>query len=216
MQEKTFVIDLVDARRLVAILRLDDLACAADLSAALFHGGIAIQEYTLTNKDALQAIGRVRKDVEGFQTHAAAIGVGSVRTMEQATDAIAAGVDFIVTPILIPDVIRLCVDSGIPIMPGCYTPTEIATAWELGANMIKVFPARQLGHAFIKDVLAPMPELKLMPTGGVNLNNVASYFEAGASAVGIGGNLLDPVALANQDWNAIADGARQYSDATKR
>ena len=97
-------------------------------------------------------------------------------------------------------------------MPGAYTPTEIATAWEAGATFVKVFPARNLGPSYIKDLLGPMPYLKLMPTGGIDLNNMPAYFMAGAAAVGIGGNIIDAQAVAEQDWPRLTAAAKIYAE----
>lgn len=214
--DDTETVKLVERKRLVAILRLDDLNSAVELSRALVQGGVVVQEYTLTNPAALEAIQEVREAVPEFQSGDAALGVGSVRTLAQVHAAIDAKVDFVVTPILLPDVVELCLNANVPIFPGCFTPTEIAKAWSLGAQMIKVFPARQLGPGFIKDVLAPMPELKLMPTGGIDLENMPEYFSAGATAVGIGGRLLDAAAIETGNWKQITESARVLSSAAIR
>ncbi len=205
-------LELLARKRLVAILRMDDLSQAVSISCALAAGGIAVQEFTLTNRAALQAVPTVKQALQqrGMEC---SIGIGSVRSREEADEAIASGADFIVSPITRIDVIARCVQAKIPTMPGAMTPTEIATAWDAGADAVKVFPARGLGPNYIKDVLAPMPYLKLMPTGGVDLKNMATYFSAGAVAVGIGGNLIDPVALKNSDWDAISNSAAEYARA---
>lgn len=210
------VLELIQRLRLVAIIRLDDLSRAVEISQALLDAGVLVQEYTLSNPDAIDAVARVRQRIAAFSTGEAAIGLGSVRTVEDADKAISAGSSFIVTPIMVPKLIEFCSDSQVPIMPGAYTPTEIATAWEAGASMVKVFPARNLGPAYIKDVLAPMPYLKLMPTGGIDLNNMQSYFDAGAEAVGVGGNIIDARAIANCEWQRITELARAYADKARR
>lgn len=210
------ILSLIESQRLVAIIRLDDLSDAVDISRALLDGGIGLQEFTLTNPEALNALSDVRKKLEAFSTCEAALGVGSVRRLEQAQAAVAAGAQFIVTPTLNQRVIEYCASEKIPVMSGAYTPTEIALAWEWGASLVKVFPARNLGPEYIKDVLAPMPELKLMPTGGVDLGNMKAYFQAGAHAVGIGGNLLDKHAIASGHWNEVTQVARRYADAARR
>lgn len=208
--ENVEVTSLMAAAKLVAILRLDDLSHAVDLSRALLRAGVVAQEFTLTNPDALTAIRQVLKEVSAFENGEATLGVGSVRSEAQAKDSIAAGAQFVVTPILRTDVIDVCNRQERPVFSGAFTPTEIATAWECGASMVKVFPARQLGPAFIKDVLAPMPELQLMPTGGINLVNVPDYFAAGAAAVGVGGNLFNSDLVAERNWQAIEDAARRF------
>ena len=196
----------------MAIIRLDDLSNAVEISQALLDGGVYLQEYTLSNPAALDAIRAVRKHLSVFDTDEAAIGLGSVRNLNEAEQALDCGAQFIVTPITKVAVIERCRTANVPIMPGAYTPTEIATAWDAGATFVKVFPARNLGPGYIKDVLAPMPYLKLMPTGGIDLNNMPSYFSAGASAVGIGGNIIDAQAVANKDWARLAAAAKLYAD----
>jgi 2-dehydro-3-deoxyphosphogluconate aldolase / (4S)-4-hydroxy-2-oxoglutarate aldolase len=209
-QKANWVLELIDRLRLVAIIRLDDLTHAVEISRALLDAGVYLQEYTLSNPAAIDAVAEVRKQIAEFNTGEASIGIGSVRTREAASQAIAAGAQFVVTPITIPSLIEFCRENSVPIMPGAYTPTEIATAWEAGASMVKVFPARSLGPSYIKDVLAPMPYLKLMPTGGIDLNNMQSYFDAGAHAVGVGGNIIDARAIAEQNWKRVTEVAKNY------
>lgn len=205
------VMELVAHHRLVAIIRLDDLSQAVEISQALLAGGIVVQEYTMTNPAALETIETVLSEIAEFSTSAAALGLGSVRDARTATKAIAAGVQFVVTPIVAPDVIETCLAAKVPVMSGAFTPTEIATAWQLGSAFVKVFPARQLGATYIKDLLAPMPDIRVMPTGGIDLENMADYFRAGAKAVGIGGNLIDPTAIKLRDWNKMSLVAQQYA-----
>lgn len=205
------VLDWVAKTGIVAILRLDDLSRAVELSRALLAGGIVVQEFTLTNPQALDAVAQVLEEVDAFRTGRAVVGVGSVRSLAEAQAAMAAGAQFLVTPTVQLDVIRTAVDAQMPIMPGAYTPTEIATAWNAGAAAVKVFPARSLGPEFIKDVLAPMPYLKLMPTGGINYDNMEAYFRQGAVAVGIGNQLLEVAAIERGDWAAITSTARRYA-----
>lgn len=209
-------LELLHQQRMVAIIRLDDLSCAVPLARGLLAGGVAIQEFTLTNPSALEAIAAVRAEVSEFSSPAAMVGVGSIRSVSQAKQAIAAGAQFVVTPTLQIDVIQVCVASGIPVMPGAMTPTEILTAWEHGASIVKVFPARSLGAGFIKDVLAPLPDIRLMPTGGINLENMPGYFAAGAFAVGVGGNLLDQSAIRSGNWERVTAIAHEYAQVARR
>ena len=157
---------LVSTLRLVAIIRLDDLSQAVSISRALLDAGVYLQEFTLSNPKAMDAIREVRAALPAFDGNSAAIGLGSVRSVAEVDQAVEAGAQFIVTPIMRPEVIARCRAAGVPVMPGAYTPTEIAAAWDAGAAFVKVFPVRSLGPSYIKDVLAPMPFLKLMPTGG--------------------------------------------------
>ncbi|MCC6507570.1 MAG: bifunctional 4-hydroxy-2-oxoglutarate aldolase/2-dehydro-3-deoxy-phosphogluconate aldolase [Pirellulaceae bacterium] len=209
---KSQVLQLIQRLRIVAIVRLDDLSQAVNISSALAAGGILAQEFTLTNPDALRVLPEVKQSLtsQGYET---AIGVGSVRNLTEAQAALAAQADFIVSPITSVPIIQACRQAQVAVMPGAYTPTEIALAWDSGADVVKVFPARALGPGYIKDVLAPMPYLKLMPTGGVDLTNIKTFLTAGAVALGIGGNLIDAKAIQASDWAAVTNIARQYSEA---
>jgi 2-dehydro-3-deoxyphosphogluconate aldolase / (4S)-4-hydroxy-2-oxoglutarate aldolase len=212
---KLRVLHLIAHTRLVAIIRLDDLSQAVQLSKALLAGGVVAQEFTLSNPEALHAMAEVKAEVAEFSSGEAVIGLGSVRNVEEARAAIKAGAQFVVTPITKLDVIEVCKEANLPIMPGAFTPTEIATAYDAGADVVKVFPARTLGPGYLKDVLAPMPYLKLMPTGGVDLENMASFFKAGAVSVGVGGNLLDKKAIEAGDWEKVSSIAADYAKAAK-
>ena len=212
LKAKAEVLQLIERTRIVAIVRLDDLTQAIAISRALAQGGIVAQEFTLTNPDALRVIEPVQRALAA-DGHEAVIGIGSVRNVSEAQAALDAGAHFVVSPITRADIIGLCRQADVAVMPGAYTPTEIAHAWECGADVVKVFPARQLGPGYIKDVLAPMPYLKLMPTGGVDLTNIATFLAAGAVALGIGGNLIDTQAIRNGDWQSVTDVAKKYSDS---
>ena len=206
-------LQLITSARLVAVVRLDDLSHAVKLARALLAGGIVAQEFTLTNPDAPHAIGEVLASLPEFQDGRATLGAGSVRSIEEAQAAIEAGAQFLVTPTTIPAVIAGGREAGIPVIAGALTPTEIAGAWEAGAPIVKVFPARTLGPRYLRDVLAPMPYLKLMPTGGIDLSNLGAYLEQGAVAVGVGGKLLDKRVLEARDWREITRTARLYAEA---
>ncbi len=202
-------IELLSHKRLVAIIRLDDLSHAVELSQALLRGGIVAQEYTLTNPHALSAIRQIISAVPQFSSGEATIGVGSVRSAEQAIEAAQAGAQFIVSPNTDTEVISACHSVSIPCMPGAMTPTEIAYAWKLGAAAVKVFPIRTLGPSYITDVLGPLPDVRLMPTGGIDLSNMHSYLNSGAFAVGIGVNALNKDAIKNCQWDLVTDIAAQ-------
>jgi len=131
------------------------------------------------------------------------IGAGTVCSVSDLDKAIAAGARFIVTPILNDAVIRACVEANIAVFPGAYTPTEIYQAWQLGATAVKVFPATQLGPSYLKNVLAPLNSLKLIPTGGVSLDNLKSYFRAGAYGVGMGSSLLQKQYISDKDSEGL-------------
>jgi 2-dehydro-3-deoxyphosphogluconate aldolase/(4S)-4-hydroxy-2-oxoglutarate aldolase len=138
------------------------------------------------------------------------VGAGTVCSVEDLKLALEAGAQFIVTPILNPEVVKLCVKSKIPVFPGAYTPTEIYQAWELGADMVKVYPATALGPDYIRDVKAPLNKIKLLPTGGISLGNIEAFIKAGADGLGVGGQLFDKQLIKNQDWDGLLDHFKQY------
>jgi 2-dehydro-3-deoxyphosphogluconate aldolase/(4S)-4-hydroxy-2-oxoglutarate aldolase len=198
------VLNAISARRIVAIVRLERYDRAVEVARALCDGGITAIEFTLTGQGANQAISECRAAL-GDQ---AQIGVGTVLSERDAHAAIEAGAQFVVTPLVREDAIEACRMRDVPILCGALTPTEAFNAHQLGADMIKIFPARAFGPAYIKDLLAPLPMLKLVPTGGVSAENLRAFLDAGAVAVGIGGNLVAAQAVAAQDWERIRVAAR--------
>ena len=193
----------------VAIVRLDDLAEAVAIGQALVKGGIRVLEFTLTNPDALKAVGEVRDRLEDR----ALVGAGTVLDSESAGEAISAGALFLVTHIYRRDVIERGLEGGVPVVSGAMSPTEIFAAWQDGADLVKVFPARSLGPAYVKDLLGPLPQLRLVPTGGVNLDNCAAFIEAGAYTVALGSNLVDEAVISSGDWGALSAQAKRYVEA---
>ena len=131
------------------------------------------------------------------------IGAGTVCTEQDLERALAAGAQFIVTPIINEKVIQMCVAHKIPVFPGAFTPSEIYKAWSLGASMVKVFPAASLGSSYIKEVKAPLNDVKLVPTGGVSLANMSDFLKAGADGLGIGGQLFDNYLIGQKDWDGL-------------
>lgn len=202
-------INEINTSKVIAIVRLDDLSNAVKLTRALLSGGINVIEFTLTNPEAMQAISRVR-DAVGNR---AVIGAGSVITPLQVQQVAESGAQFVVSPVTKADVIEACHQYNLPAIPGAYTPTEILKAWEMDVTAVKVFPARDLGANYIKDVLAPLPQLRLIPTGGVNVQNVADFFLAGASGVGVGSALCNREAISSQDWDTLSKNAKQFREA---
>jgi 2-dehydro-3-deoxyphosphogluconate aldolase / (4S)-4-hydroxy-2-oxoglutarate aldolase len=196
---------------IIAIVRVDDLSGAVPIVQALRRGGINIIEFTLTNPAAVDAVKAVRDGIT--ESDGMVLGVGSVKTIQQAQQCLDGGAEFVVSPITNFDIINLCNDNEIPVFPGAYTPTEIYQAWEAGATAVKVFPARNLGAAYIKDILAPMPELKLVPTGGISEKNLAEYVKAGVLALGVGGSLVDTKAVAAGNWQIIENAAAAVRQA---
>lgn len=197
------ILEMMNKSGVVAIIRLDDLTQAHKLVETLLDGGIRSLEFTLTNPQAPQVIEQIIADFGVFTSGEASIGAGSVLTAERAKDCIKHGAQFIVSPNTSGAVINTCITADIPVFPGAYTPTEIQHAWEMGASAVKVFPARALGPTYLKDVRAPMPHLRLVPTGGVSAANIADYKKAGAWAVGVGGNLVSAKDIASGNWGAL-------------
>ncbi|HLG76804.1 MAG TPA: bifunctional 4-hydroxy-2-oxoglutarate aldolase/2-dehydro-3-deoxy-phosphogluconate aldolase [Ktedonobacteraceae bacterium] len=203
------VVKTLQPRNPIAIVRLDDLQDALDISRALLDGGVNTIEFTLTNKQANAVITKVR---EHFGERLI-VGAGTVLDAEMAQASMQAGAQFLVTPVLLPAVIEAGLSEDIPVACGAYTPTEIFTAWRAGATLVKVFPAGSLGPSYLKDILAPLPELLLVPTGGVNLNTCAAFLAAGAYTVAVGSQLVGKELVRKKDWPALTDLARQYIQA---
>lgn len=193
----------------LVVIRLDDLSQSAALTRTLLDAGITSLEFTMTNPLALQVLTEIKKSFAEFEQGQAVIGAGTVLTPADARAAIAAGAQFIVTPALNFETIKVCTDQQVAIMPGALTPTEILSGWNAGASAIKVFPARAFGPGYFKDLREPLPQLKLVPTGGVSLENAAEFVRNGAIAVGVGGNLVDKNLVAANNWAAI----RQKAEA---
>lgn len=195
MSKPLFSPSLFARAPLVGIIRNLPVDAVIAMLPVYRESGLTTIEITMNTPDA-EAMIRLALDdhADGLN-----VGAGTVCTTRDLDKAIAAGAQFIVTPIMDERVIRACVGQGIPIFPGAYTPSEIYRAWELGAFMVKVFPALGLGPAFVKDLKGPLPQINLLPTGGVGLANMAHFFKAGATGVGVGGQLFDPALLATKD-----------------
>jgi 2-dehydro-3-deoxyphosphogluconate aldolase/(4S)-4-hydroxy-2-oxoglutarate aldolase len=197
---------------LVAVVRSPDSHRLVDVASALAVGGITVTEITLTVPNALDVIRQVRQNLG----ESILLGAGTVLDPETARAAILAGAEFIVTPTLNLDVIRLCHRYDKLVMPGAFTPTEILTAWEAGADIVKVFPADVGGPAYFKALRGPLPQIRLMPTGGVDLSTAADFLTAGACCLGVGGHLVDPKAVAAGDYDRIRELAKQYVAIVKK
>ncbi len=197
---------------IIAILRSDTGAKLVDAGKTLFASGITVTEVTMTTPNALNSI----REIGRALGEAALVGVGSVLDTETCRSALIAGAQFVVTPVVRPEVIRMCNRYGVPIITGAATPTEALVAQELGSDFVKLFPSDQLGAAYIKAMLAPLPMLQLIPTGGVTPENIGAYFEAGAVAVGVAGGLVSKDILENGDWSKLAKIAGKYIAAAKK
>jgi 2-dehydro-3-deoxyphosphogluconate aldolase/(4S)-4-hydroxy-2-oxoglutarate aldolase len=199
------VVHAIEANRVVAVIRMKEPEKLRAVAAALADGGVRALEVTMTVPRAIDLIAELAPTLpEGFL-----LGAGTVLDAETARLAILAGAQFVVSPVFRPEVVATCHRYDVAAMPGCFTPTEILAAWEAGADVVKVFPATALGPGFFKDLRGPLPQVKLMPTGGVTLDNAADWIAAGAVAVGVGTALLDAKAIAAGDYAAIAANARR-------
>ena len=208
-------LDIILANRLIAVVRLDNLNDFEPLANTLLEGGIRAIEFTLTNMDSLKAVETLLEKQPAFSDGTATIGIGSVRKLDQTRKSISAGAQFVVSPITLREMISYCQAQDVVAVPGAYSPTEIAYAGTRGAPWVKVFPANNLGPDYIKSVLAPMPDLRLVPTGGIDLSNIGAYLQAGSAAVGVGSALVKPNLIAAREWGQLRDLARQYSEAAR-
>jgi 2-dehydro-3-deoxyphosphogluconate aldolase/(4S)-4-hydroxy-2-oxoglutarate aldolase len=189
----------------VAVIRLQDPAKLRAVIDAIAEGGVRALEVTMTVPRAIEMIGQIAPTLPpGFL-----IGAGTVLDAGTATRAANAGAQFIVSPVFRKEVITAAHVRDVPAMPGCMTPTEILEAWEAGADIVKVFPATTLGPGFLKDVRAPLPDVRLMPTGGVTIENAGDWIRAGAVAIGVGSALLDGAAIAAGRYQVIEENARK-------
>jgi 2-dehydro-3-deoxyphosphogluconate aldolase/(4S)-4-hydroxy-2-oxoglutarate aldolase len=191
---------------IVAIVRAPDPTHLVAVIRALADGGVSIIEVTFTVPNALDVLKQARKELPPEVL----LGAGTVLDTETARAAILAGAEFIVAPTINLDVIRLCRRYDKVVMPGAFTPTEILSAWEAGADVVKVFPADNLGPTFFKAMRGPLPQIRLMPTGGVDLKTAADFLKAGACCLGVGSQMVEPKAIAEKNFDRLRDLARQY------
>lgn len=205
------ILERIERSGVVAIVRLDDYTSAPEMARALAEGGVEAVEFTYTNPAAGDAV-RATKAALGDRM---LVGAGTVLDPETARAAILLGADFIVTPTLQVETIRLCNRYSVPTVIGAFTPTEILTAWEAGASIVKVFPASVGGPRYLKDVRGPLPHVKLMPTGGVSLENAGDFIRAGAVGIAAGSNLVDGATVARQDWATLTERARALVEAVQ-
>lgn len=196
---------------IVAVIRMSDPSQLIKVAEAIGEGGVDVIEFTMTTPNALDVIREVARQRAGDVL----LGAGTVLDPETARAAILAGAEYIVAPTLNPRVIEVCRRYSKVVIPGALTPTEILTAWECGADIVKVFPATAVGPRYFKDVLAPLPQVKLLPTGGVDLSNVGDFIKAGAVAVAVGSNLVDTKAVSEGRFDVLTEKARQYAEAVR-
>jgi 2-dehydro-3-deoxyphosphogluconate aldolase/(4S)-4-hydroxy-2-oxoglutarate aldolase len=192
----------------VAVVRLPHVTDFPALAGALAEGGVNAVEITLTTPGALEAIRAVAR----ARLSGCSVGAGSVLDERSARDVLAAGAQFVVSPTLDDAVVRVCHEANVPCMPGALTPRELLEAWRAGASLVKLFPASLVGPGYMRDVLAPLPFLRLVPSGGVSLENAAAWIQAGAAAVSVGGALVSPSLVAEEAWDRLTARARVLVD----
>lgn len=197
---------------IVAVVRAESGELLAKVVKALAEGGVTAAEITFTVPDAIEVIRQVRKEVGD----SVCLGAGTVLDPETARAAILAGAEYIVAPTVNLEVIRLCRRYDKAVMPGAFTPTEVVSAWEAGADIVKIFPADIGGPPFLKALRGPLPQIRMMPTGGVDLNTAEAFLKAGACCLGVGSSLVEPKAVAAGDFDRLRDLASQYSAIVRR
>jgi len=200
MRSRSAVLSLLTDPGIIAVVRTPQAAQVLPIAEALLAGGVVAIEVTLTVPGALDAI----RQVSGTLGSRALVGAGTVLDAKSCRAAIEAGAEFIVSPITRLEIVAAAHAADRPVMLGAYTPTEAQAAHEAGADFIKLFPADKLGPAYVRALRAPLPHLKIVPTGGVDLNSAAEFLRAGCVALGLGGSLLTPEILRAQDWPALS------------
>jgi len=199
------VVDAVERAGIVAVIRMKDPGKLQAVVDAIADGGIRALEITMTVPGAVELIRDLAPKLpEGF-----ILGAGTVLDAETVARCADAGARYVVSPVFRRSVIDACKARDLAAMPGCFTPTEILDAWDAGADIVKVFPATTLGPSYLKDVRAPLPQVKLMPTGGVTVENAGEWIKAGAVAVGVGSALLDAQAIAGGQYHVLEEKARR-------
>jgi 2-dehydro-3-deoxyphosphogluconate aldolase/(4S)-4-hydroxy-2-oxoglutarate aldolase len=212
MRSKTQVIDYLLEHQIIAVVRAKSRDQVIPLAEALVLGGVRIIEITTSTPDAISAIERA---VRHFGDRAL-IGVGTILDAGTCSAALKAGAEFAVSPVCRPAFVPLAHQHDRPIMLGAYSPTEAQNAFEAGADFIKIFPAETLGPAYIRALHAPMPHLRIVPTGGIDVANVGDFLRAGCCAVGLGTSLISKEIMLKEDWGALTQRARQFAEAARQ
>lgn len=190
----------------IAVIRADNSDQLLDAAAALIEGGVSAIEVTMTTPNAIEVI---RATAKRFGDNVL-LGVGTVLDSPTAIRAMEAGAEYVVTPVVRLEVIATCLQREKPIFSGAYTPTEAFTAWEAGSDFIKIFPAEGLGASYIKSVRAPLPQLKMVPSGGVTAENCGEFIQAGCVAISAGSSLVRKAFLQNRDWKGLKEKAEAF------
>jgi 2-dehydro-3-deoxyphosphogluconate aldolase / (4S)-4-hydroxy-2-oxoglutarate aldolase len=198
---------------IIPVIRADSAGAAVAVVETLMEAGLTVAEITMTVPDAIEAIASVSKRFGGKVL----VGAGTVTDAETVRRALDAGAEFIVSPCLVPDVIAAARRADVAVLPGALTPTEVFEAFRQGGDMVKVFPAQSVGGAaYLRALRGPFPDIPLVPTGGVTLDNVGEMFKAGAAAVGVGSEMISKDALARHDYAAIGALASRFLEAVSQ
>jgi 2-dehydro-3-deoxyphosphogluconate aldolase/(4S)-4-hydroxy-2-oxoglutarate aldolase len=211
MRTKSEIISLLTDPGIIAVVRAQKTEQVIPLSEALIAGEVIAIEITMTTPNAIEAI----RDTREILGERALIGVGTVLNAKVCREAIEAGAEFVVTPICRTEFVDIAHAADRPIMLGAYTPTEAQAAHEAGADFIKIFPADTLGPGYIKALRAPLPHLRIVPTGGVDVHNVADFFKVGCVALGVGGSLVSVKILQERDWAGLTKKAKEFVNAAR-
>jgi len=211
-RDRRWVLGELERTGVIGVIRADSPDQLVDVCSALRDGGVLGCEITMTTPNALDAIAKAHEKLG----QDCLIGVGSVLDAETARAAILAGAQFVFAPTFNAEVIAMAHRYDRLAVPGALTPTEILTAWSAGADLVKIFPANHFGPQYIKDLHGPMPQIKVTPTGGVNLDTAASWIKAGAAALGVGSSLISKDLIKARDWKGLASLAKQYVDIVRQ
>ncbi len=193
---------------IVGILRGYEINDTLKIVTSLYKAGFTNVEITMNTPDVELLISTISQEFKAMN-----VGAGTVCNEQQLNKAVKNGAQFIVTPILDEEVVKKCKEIDIPVFPGAYTPSEIYRAWDAGARMVKVFPSSILGPRYIREVLAPLNTIELMPTGGVTFSNIPEYQKAGARAFGMGSALFDPILVEQKKWNELTKKMRENRES---
>lgn len=210
--DKNQILEQIESLGLVPVVRASSADEAIQAIDAIMAGGVNVLEITMTVPGAVKVIEEVSKRYGGE----ALVGAGTVLDPETAQACLDAGAQFIVSPALNLDTIALCTSKGVPIMPGALSPTEVVTAWNAGADMVKIFPAGAVGGpSYLKNLKGPLPQIKMIPTGGVSLATAADFIKAGAAALGVGTDLVDIKAVREGNAHVVTERARQFVEIVR-
>lgn len=211
MRLKADIISALTNPGVIAVVRAKRAEQVMPLAEALIAGGVIAVEITMTTPDAIACIREAAKKLG----QRALIGVGTVIDSDTCRAAIAAGAQFVVSPVCRTELVRIAQEAQRAVMLGAYTPTEAQLAYEAGADFVKLFPADALGPGYIKALRAPLPHLRIVPTGGVDVNNIAQFFKVGCAAVGVGSSLISQQILEKDDWPQLTRRAAEFVEAAR-